>query len=1391
MNNTLFRIRIIFFLLACILLLTTIKATTLEEILSRPDINGSITNDGPVTVGEAITFFGQCIGSDARLVLCKDNVICNSEAKQEDVLCASDFSNDTSKTCVYSPTDLDEGTHDTDIATCCNVNNQCDVTTKKIDDWVVQAALSSHISLKVVDELNEEIPAVVNVKGSTTTFSFSESFISALAFTDLKGGQFMMSNFSRGLIEPDQLKFLKVYSFDFTTISFTKALLSSTALSPLLYICRYWDIGLSTCLGGWEFFQSLPLGASYDVHLPQGAFAFAEGYNVTLGNVAYVPAPEGVHIQSHITSNGPVVQGESLTFTAQCQGKNTQLVVCRDNVACDAHTPSSDLLCMSGFDDASFKTCTYTTAALDAGTNVRSVATCCTPSLCASTTQLVDPWVVAENLGQHVTPLASAADEDNIESEELVQGAAEIYKPVKWTKKIHLNETVATLTVQLPTDISGVHVEKITNATTETVSDDKLTLVVPQETSGGGNAITGFAIQERSAVQENNTLLIEDPVKDVNVEYYTEAPQTAEEGDNPYQKRITVYSNVHYEHIFTYTTIPDSPEDGIAFFRIVNDSKIPMTNYTYIDTNLNGLIDRLEWITPSLSNDTYEVDITILNVQSHPSVGGNWTVYFTTGGKANLTITAVNGTQWSDVNDSYDLQFIEVHCGDQVKPYVWNNNSVFIQEYECNDTSSEFSYVLTSGKHYLEFQFGDAVGYADNYASTLTISGTTTLCGEVTIYDQIVVTGTGRLLICASNGTWGSGWVNISLNKYDNLGNFTVMSGGVVLGNGSGGPGGGTTNSFSVCSTQGGNGQNGSNGTASCKPLLGGGSGALRAGSGDSGGGSGGSFGGVGGLGGISANGTQSAVSFTYGSNTGLTLFAGSGGGGEEGDTTAGTGPGGHGGGGIEVNASEGVINIQGVINMTGMNGAVGDLTDDSGSGGGSGGHVILIAKTMNLSSGIIIADGGNGGNVAGVGTSSDSCGGGGGGGGRILYVYQTIFTNGFNNTIAGGARGNATELVCDQVADVLTSTNGSAGTILLNQTTFSTAPLVTIRVPANTTYTALPLNFNVTLNENGSQVLYSLNNLNNVSMSTPDNVTFNASNTSIANGAYLFAVYANDTAGNINSTESVWFSVNVATNTAPTIGNLSVIPDQSITENSRTNVEFTFVVTDVDGNSNLNDTSLRATFNKTGETTRFNNTCRRLTNLSTAQANFSCTVDLWYYDNSGVWDVNVTIKDLNNAWGENTTTNLTLGSSTSIVMSPTALTWPSFGINDVNQTSNNDPIVINNTGNKNITLNGVTVNGTDLVGETTNTQSILVINFSVSDRNGSTSPNFFECNRTILVNDTIVNITGTNITRGNTSVDDNTGQQKLYFCITSVLPTLSAQPYSTAQLRAWTIAVS
>jgi hypothetical protein len=52
--------------------------------------------------------------------------------------------------------------------------------------------------------------------------------------------------------------------------------------------------------------------------------------------------------------------------------------------------------------------------------------------------------------------------------------------------------------------------------------------------------------------------------------------------------------------------------------------------------------------------------LNIINVQSYPMVGGNWTVGFDTTGTANLTIIAVNGTKFGK-----DLEFLELRCGNQ------------------------------------------------------------------------------------------------------------------------------------------------------------------------------------------------------------------------------------------------------------------------------------------------------------------------------------------------------------------------------------------------------------------------------------------------------------------------------------------------------------------------------------------------------------------------------------------------------------------------------------------------------------------------------------------------------------------------------------------------------
>jgi len=198
-------------------------------------------------------------------------------------------------------------------------------------------------------------------------------------------------------------------------------------------------------------------------------------------------------------------------------------------------------------------------------------------------------------------------------------------------------------------------------------------------------------------------------------------------------KSITIgsSSSVHYSNVISYTSLLE-PVYNPRLFWFDNGTRLDVTNdprfnVKLLDTNNNSYIDRIEWIVPYLSEQEFEVeaDITILNVQSYPIVGGNWTVRFNTTGVANLTITPIFGTSFTEVPDSPltedDLEFLELRCGDILLNHQLIRNgdkvmSIFYPDYQCNETGYATSKVLTSGKHILEFRFGDQIAHAHNLA---------------------------------------------------------------------------------------------------------------------------------------------------------------------------------------------------------------------------------------------------------------------------------------------------------------------------------------------------------------------------------------------------------------------------------------------------------------------------------------------------------------------------------------------------------------------------------------------------------------------------------------------------------------------------------------------------
>ncbi len=250
----------------------------------------------------------------------------------------------------------------------------------------------------------------------------------------------------------------------------------------------------------------------------------------------------------------------------------------------------------------------------------------------------------------------------------------------------------------------------------------------------------------------------------------------------------------------------------------------------------------------------------------------------------------------------------------------------------------------------------------------------------------------------------------------------------------------------------------------------------------------------------------------------------------------------------------------------------------------------------------------------------------------------------------------------------------------------------------------------------------------------------------------------------------------------------VSPIPSTSPQELSFTTIIFEVHMYDKDGVKDLNHTSVSASFSRLGETTRFSGICtRQFPDVNTKTANYSCTVDMGYWDGAGDWNINAEGKDIGNgAWVYNTSTAFSYNILQAMVISPGELTWPEIISGAVNQTLGNYTVV-NNTGN----FKGViSITALNLLGETDNSEEIYAENFAIDIETGGegcVDNACIECDGTPLVNGTSVGIAGSNSNPGDLSAGGGAGQEQLYYCIPQI-PLLSSQVYSTATGGSWMI---
>jgi len=170
------------------------------------------------------------------------------------------------------------------------------------------------------------------------------------------------------------------------------------------------------------------------------------------------------------------------------------------------------------------------------------------------------------------------------------------------------------------------------------------------------------------------------------------------------------------------------------------------------------------------------------------------------------------------------------------------------------------------------------------------------------------------------------------------------------------------------------------------------------------------------------------------------------------------------------------------------------------------------------------------------------------------------------------------------------------------------------------------------------------------------------------------------------NVTEEEYFAA--PANIAPTI--VSVSPDVSYdpVENSDTPINISFIADDEDGVGDLNDTSARIAVNKSGVS--HTSTSCSPSDLNSTATNYTCTINMDYYDEAGTWSVNASVQDMNQSlvYNDTETFNYNLLKAMSITNKPI-----DFGSVSVNVGTNSNNLSVKNTGNVQFNVNATGAN--------------------------------------------------------------------------------------------------
>jgi len=295
------------------------------------------------------------------------------------------------------------------------------------------------------------------------------------------------------------------------------------------------------------------------------------------------------------------------------------------------------------------------------------------------------------------------SNQTNIKILESTQGNAEIGKPVEWTQKI----------------------EVINNATED--KEISINVTVPAEAKNIFIEEEGqISLPEKEVlVKQNKSIefkkLAGKGKKDLEVKYETPAPEKSESEETVLEgkitKNITISSDasVHYHNVLSYADMPEVREEQVKFYWIIDGTKInvvddPRFNVTLYDTNENGLVDKISWIVPKLSEQLFILEIIPISKAVHLDYDRGFVadIYDYVKAQDNNWTYAINTSEYVRVTFEQELDNTK-----DITIYARGNGSILVYEYEGNETVAFFDSV-NDEKEYKVY-LTDLVGTQDTF----------------------------------------------------------------------------------------------------------------------------------------------------------------------------------------------------------------------------------------------------------------------------------------------------------------------------------------------------------------------------------------------------------------------------------------------------------------------------------------------------------------------------------------------------------------------------------------------------------------------------------------------------------------------------------------------------